>query len=77
MGQMRNSQISVDVYDVTEVAGDHLTSGGVAGFPAGGTSNSFRACWAHDCGEVGWSFDGLTYSAMIGCGFDTQMPHIF
>ena len=52
------------------VSGDRLTASGVAGFPAGGTSNSFTACWAHDCTEVGWSFDGLTYSAMIGCGVD-------
>lgn len=52
------------------VVGDHLTSEGLAGFPAGGTSNSFRACWAHDCAEAGWSFDGLCYSAMIGCGVD-------
>ena len=52
------------------VAGDHLTSGSIAGFPAGGTSNSFTACWAHDCDEASWSFDGLTYSAMIGCGVD-------
>ena len=52
------------------VSGDHLTASGVAGFPAGGTSNSFTSCWAHDCTEVGWSFDGLTYSAMIGCGVD-------
>ena len=57
------------------VSGDHLTAPAISRFPVGGTSNTFIACWAHDCAEAGWAFDGLCYSALVGCGVDNVHPN--
>lgn len=36
----------------------------------GGTSLSFRSCWAHECTDAGWLLRGLNYSNLSACGAD-------